>query len=143
MSGSTTGGIKAMRIGVVGKLLGLVVRQSVLPGDAHQVSSYHHTRRREFSPQVARAAMMIFLLFLVLYFAGTAVGLFYGYPLEEALFESTSAAATVGLSVGITSPTMETGLQVAYVLQMFIGRLEFISALALVGYSFALVKGRV
>lgn len=142
MSGSTTGGIKGIRIGLVGKLLTFAVQRTLLPRNAHQATAYHHTRPREFSPQVAGAATTILLLFLALYLAGTVVGLFYGYPLEEALFESTSAAATVGLSVGITSPSMETGLQITYVLQMFIGRLEFISVFALIGYSFALVKGR-
>ena len=84
---------------------------------------------------------MVLLLFGALYFSGTAVGLFYGYPLEESLFESTSAAAGVGLSVGITSPTMPAPLMATYVAQMYLGRLEFISALALMGYIHSMVRG--
>lgn len=143
MSGSTTGGIKAIRIGLVAKMLGLIARQSAMPPDAHLVTSYHHIHRQPFRPQATRAATTVLLLFLALYFFGTTAGLFYGYPLEEALFESTSAAAGVGLSVGITSPTMETGLMTTYIGQMYLGRLEFISAFALFGYVGAMVRGRV
>lgn len=69
--------------------------------------------------------------------------MFYGYPFEEALFESTSAAAGVGLSVGISSPGMEPGLMTTYIVQMYLGRLEFISALTLMGYLGAMMRGRV
>lgn len=143
MSGSTTGGIKAIRIGLVGKLLGLVARRASLPPDAHVVTSYHHIRRQPFSTDAARAAITVLLLFGALYLSGAVVGLFYGLPLEEALFESTSAAGGVGLSVGITSPSMPTGLMLTYIAQMYLGRLEFISALAMAGYVGAMVRGRV
>ncbi|CAN5875119.1 TrkH family potassium uptake protein [soil metagenome] len=143
MAGSTTGGIKAIRIGLVSKLLSLIARQSTLPPDAHVVIGYHHINRQPFRPDATRAAITVLLLFLFLYFFGTAAGLFYGYPLEEALFESTSAAAGVGLSVGIASPSMQTGLMATYIGQMYLGRLEFISALTLFGYLGAMVRGRV
>ncbi|HUG83386.1 MAG TPA: potassium transporter TrkG [Euzebya sp.] len=142
MAGSTTGGIKAIRLGLVSKMVSHVARQAALPPDAHLVSGYHHVRRQRFSPDAVQAAIMVLLLFGFLYFIGGAVGLFYGYPLEEALFESTSAAGGVGLSVGITSPSMPSGLMVTYILQMYLGRLEFISALALAGYVGAMVRGR-
>lgn len=143
MSGSTTGGIKAIRIALAAKAVRQIVRGTVLPPDAVQVSTYHHVHPRRVDGSVLRAALMVLLLFLVLYLAGTAAGLFYGYELGDALFESTSAAAGVGLSVGITSPSMEAGLQLTYVVQMWIGRLEFVSGLALLGFVGAMLRGRV
>lgn len=142
MSGSTTGGIKAIRIGLVGKLTGRMAARAVSPPDAHLVSRYHHLRPQSVDLQAAAAATMVLLLFLALYMSGTVVGLFYGYGFEEALFESTSAAAGVGLSVGITSPQMESPLMVTYIAEMYLGRLEFISAFALLGYVNAMVRGR-
>ncbi|CAN5204117.1 hypothetical protein BH23ACT9_BH23ACT9_01000 [soil metagenome] len=142
MSGSTTGGIKAIRIGLVTKLLGLTARRAAMPPGVHLTASYHHLRRRDVDLDAARSATTVLLLFLFLYFIGAAVGLFYGYPLEEALFESTSAAGGVGLSVGIAAPDMPPGLMVTYILQMWFGRLEFISALALLGYVGAMLRGR-
>ena len=116
MSGSTTGGIKALRVGLVAKVIVLASRRALMPPDAELVQTYHHGQQQVLRLPLARAATVVLLLFLALYFSGTLVGLFYGYPLDEALFESTSAAAAVGLSVGITSGTMPAGLEIAYVL---------------------------
>jgi trk system potassium uptake protein TrkH len=143
MSGSTTGGIKAIRLGLVAKLLGQVARRQALPRDAYVVLGYHHISRQRFRPDAARAATTVLLLFLFLYLSGAVVGLYYGYPLEESLFESTSAAGGVGLSVGLTAPAMEPGLMWTYIGQMYLGRLEFISALTFMGYVGAMVRGRV
>ena len=133
MSGSTTGGIKAIRIGLVAKLVGRLGARTISPPDAHLVTRYHHVRPQSVRLDAAGAATTVLLLFLALYMSGTLVGLFYGYGFEEALFESTSAAAGVGLSVGITSPQMESPLMVTYIGQMYLGRLECISAFALLG----------
>jgi trk system potassium uptake protein len=79
----------------------------------------------------------------VTYLAGAAVALAYGrWEFTEAMFESVSAAANVGLSVGIVGPDMPTLLQVTYILQMWLGRLEFVAAFALIGYLILLVRGR-
>jgi trk system potassium uptake protein len=60
----------------------------------------------------------------------------------ETLFESVSAAANVGLSVGIVDPAMPNGLKVTYLLQMWLGRLEFSAAFALLGYAGSLAFWR-
>ena len=65
-----------------------------------------------------------------------------GYPFMFSLFESVSAAANVGLSTGITSPSMPPFLKVVYILQMWLGRLEFISIFALFGLFIAVVRGK-
>jgi trk system potassium uptake protein TrkH len=143
MTGSTAGGIKALRIGVLAKAVAADIRRVVLPPDAVVVRTYHANGSREIlRAGVVRTAALITLLYVVLYFAGAFLGLFYGYPFEEALFESTSAAAAVGLSVGVVSPDMEAGLQLMLIFEMWIGRLEFISVFALFGYLYATVRGR-
>jgi trk system potassium uptake protein len=143
MASSTTGGIKALRIGLLAKALAADIRRIVLPPDAVLVQTYHSAGHRQIlrDPAVT-TAVTITLLYIALYFGGAFLGLFYGYSLQEAMFESTSAAAAVGLSVGIVGPDMETGLKLAYIFQMWIGRLEFISVFALFGYLYATVRGR-
>jgi trk system potassium uptake protein TrkH len=69
-------------------------------------------------------------------------GTFYGYPFLDSLFESTSAAANVGLSCGVTSVGMPNGLKVFYIFQMWAGRLEFLSIFTLAGFIFAVFRGR-
>jgi trk system potassium uptake protein TrkH len=143
MAGSTTGGVKAIRVGVLAKAVAVDIRRIVLPRDAVVMQTYYSNGQREIlRGAVVQSAILITLLYLVLYFGGALLGLFYGYPLQEALFESTSAAAAVGLSVGVVGPNLETGLKLFYIFQMWIGRLEFVSVFALFGYLYATVRGR-
>jgi trk system potassium uptake protein TrkH len=142
MAGSTAGGIKAIRLSLVTKAVEQEIRGVLLPPDAATAVTYHSGRRQLLRPEVVRSAFMILLLYLALYLLGALVGLFYGFPFDEAMFESTSAAAAVGLSIGITGPTMPTGLEVVYILQMWIGRLEFVAVLALLGFAWSALRGR-
>jgi len=68
--------------------------------------------------------------------------MFCGYPLLDSLFESTSASANVGLSCGITLPSMSAVLKITYIIQMWAGRLEFMSVFVLIGFLVAMFKGR-
>lgn len=143
MAGSTAGGIKLIRVGLIAKAVSEQIRRLTLPRSAVTVETYHSGTRQVLSDQVMRSALTILLLYLLLYGAGAAVGLFYGYEFDQAMFESTSAAAAVGLSVGVVGPTMPIGLKVTYILQMWIGRLEFVAVLALLGFVFSAYRGRV
>jgi trk system potassium uptake protein len=143
MAGSTAGGIKAMRIGLTVKGVQHDLRRVLHPSSSLVVTTYHSGRRRILRDATARAATTVLLLYILTYLAGAAVALAYGsYEFTEALFESVSAAANVGLSVGIVSPDMPVGLQLTYIVQMWLGRLEFVAVFALIGYLIALVRGR-
>jgi trk system potassium uptake protein TrkH len=51
--------------------------------------------------------------------------------LADAIFESASAQGTVGLSTGISDPSMSPILEGVYILQMWAGRIEIIPVLVL------------
>jgi trk system potassium uptake protein TrkH len=53
------------------------------------------------------------------------------YSFASALFESGSAQGTVGLSSGITDPSMSPFLELIYIFQMWTGRLEIIPVFVL------------
>lgn len=143
MAGSTTGGIKALRLGLTFKSVVGDVRRILVPAHGVVADSYYDGNQTRFiTTPVVRAASMILLLYFLLYMAGAVVGMFYGYTIQESLFESTSAAAAVGLSVGLVGPNLETGLKLVYIAQMWIGRLEFVSVFALFGYGYALMRGK-
>ncbi len=142
MASSTAGGIKAIRVGLAGKALWKDIRRTVLPDAALNVSTYRSTRDNIVRDEVVRPALTILLLFLWTYLLGGMLGLYFGYPFEEALFESTSAAASVGLSIGIVSPDLELPLKLTYIAQMWAGRLEFTAVFVLFGYGFAFARGR-
>lgn len=131
MVSSTAGGIKALRLGLILKGIVLEIRRALSPPSAVVATKFHHIRDRMATPELIAGALMIFALYIATYLTGALVGAAYGYPLAEALFESTSAAANVGLSTGITNPAMPTGLKVLYILQMWAGRLEFFTLFAL------------
>jgi len=77
-----------------------------------------------------------------LYLAGAAAGCLFGYDFLSALFESTSAAGNVGLSCGLTQPLMPAGLKVVYIVQMWFGRLEFVSVFVLIGFLVSFLRGK-
>jgi trk system potassium uptake protein TrkH len=143
MASSTAGGIKAIRIGLAAKAVFRDIRRAVQPDAAVVVASYRSRTRRIIRDEQVRSAITIFVLFLLLYFGGAMVAVFYGYSIDEALFESTSAAANVGLSSGLLSPmTTPMPLKIVFTLQMWVGRLEFMAVFALIGYGVSMVRGR-
>jgi trk system potassium uptake protein TrkH len=142
MASSTAGGIKSLRVGLAARMLRNQVKAVLLPEQAVVSQAYYQGGRKRLTPALAQAVLLVFLLYVALYLFGAVVGVAYGYSFQDALFESVSASANVGLSVGITSPSMPVVLEVTYILQMWLGRLEFVAAFALVGFLVAAVRGR-
>ena len=143
MASSTAGGIKAIRVGLTLKALLADVRRILLPESAVVVATYHSGRKRILRDDLVRGATTVLLLYIGTYLGGAMVGLFYGtWDVTETLFESVSMAANGGLSVGIAAPGMPVLLQLVYLVQMWLGRLEFVAALALLGYTVSLIRGR-
>lgn len=141
MGSSTSGGVKALRVGLTVKTIGNTIREVLLPEHSVIRHSFYQNGLKQLTPQLAQSVMAVSLLFVALYLFGALVGMAYGFPLQDALFESVSAAGTVGLSVGITTPAMPAGLQFAYILLMWAGRLEFIALFALAGFLISALVG--
>lgn len=131
MAGSTAGGIKAVRVGLLLKSVLRDVRAALTSADAVVGATYFQRHRRLITAEQVAGAVVIMVLFVACYVAGALVFVGHGFPLEAALFESTSGTAAVGLSVGITSPTAPLAIKLTTITQMWLGRLEFLSALAL------------
>jgi len=139
---STAGGIKMLRLGIIVKALQQDLKRIILPERAIVEQRLHHLKELFLEDKQVRAALLITLAYLVLYGIGALVGMLYGYPFLDSLFESTSAAANVGLSCGITTPGMPAGLKITYIVQMWAGRLEFMSVFTLIGFFVAAIKGK-
>ena len=139
---STTGGIKTLRIGLIFKGILQDIKRIMLPESTIVAEKFHHIKDIILEDRHIRSAALITLLYLMLYGLGALVGMCFGYPFLESLFESTSAAANVGLSCGITAVTMPALLKITYIFQMWAGRLEFVSVFTLVGFLIAVAKGK-
>jgi trk system potassium uptake protein TrkH len=139
---STAGGIKMLRVGIIFKALLQDIKKIALPENAIVTQKFHHIKTVFLEDAQARSALLITMSYITIYVLGALVGVWYGYPFLNSLFESTSAAANVGLSCGITDTSMPVALKVTYIIQMWAGRLEFMSVFALFGFLVALIKGR-
>ena len=139
---STAGGIKMLRLGIIAKALIQDIKRIILPERAVVEQRLHHLKEIFLEDKQVRAALLVTVAYFALYGIGTVIGMLYGYPFLDSLFESTSAAANVGLSCGITVPSMPAGLKLTYIVQMWAGRLEFMSVFTLIGFFVAAIKGR-
>jgi trk system potassium uptake protein TrkH len=139
---STTGAIKMLRIGIIFKAFKEDLKKIIMPERALVVEKFHHIKDVFVEDKLVRSALIITLAYIILYLLGALVGMFYGHPFLNALFESTSAAANVGLSCGITNIAMPAGLKVTYIIQMWAGRLEFMSVFTILGFLIAVIKGK-
>ena len=139
---STAGGIKMLRVGIIFKAFRQDIKRTLLSPNAVVVQKFHHIRTMFIEDKQVRAVLVVTLGYLLLYGLGTLVGVASGYHFLEAFFESTSAAANVGLSCGITDTSMPAILKVTYIIEMWAGRLELMSVFALIGFFVAFVKGK-
>ncbi|MGY6651464.1 TrkH family potassium uptake protein [Amycolatopsis sp. TRM77291] len=123
-SAGTAGGIKVTTFALLGYVIYAEIRGEPTV----------HVMGRRLADQVQRQALTIALLGVGAVVAGTLVLLSVtSFPLDDILFEVTSAFGAVGLSTGITAQLPVTG-QIVLMVLMFLGRLGPItlaSALAL------------
>lgn len=136
-SSSASGGIKALRIGIIARSVVQAVRKALAPDRALPRTFFFQKGRHRLTPELVSAAMIIFLLYMVTYAAGAIAGIAYGYEALPAIFDSVSAASNTGLSLGVAAPGMPNGLEIIYIFEMWLGRLEFIAILAMVVEMFA------
>jgi trk system potassium uptake protein TrkH len=137
---ATTGGIKLMRIGIIFRTFLMEIKRWMMPFKAVHKERFHHLQELILSDKRIKEAYIFFAFFVVTYISGAVVGVICGYPPLLSLFESVSATANVGLSVGITSVQMPLALKLVYIFQMWAGRLEFISIFVSFGFILSLFK---
>ncbi len=131
-AGSTAGGIKLFRIGIIAKSILVTIKQAVSPDSARVVESYYHLGRRILEHSLVKEAMTVFILYVITYSIGALVGIAHGFEATHAIFESIAMTSNGGIITGLASPGMSPTLELFYILQMWAGRLEFIALLALI-----------
>lgn len=131
-SGSTSGGMKFSRLGLIAKSVVSTVKSTLSPETARVAVRYYHLGHQVLTTEVARAALTVSALFVLTYLIGALAGIAYGYDAIDSIFEAVSMGANAGLSSGIISRGMPPGLEMVYILEMWAGRLEFITLIALI-----------
>lgn len=140
-AGSTVGGIKIIRGYTIARGIRWQFARVFLPANAVVSTTIGDRRlsRDEMEREFSEAAI-VSMLWLILLVAGSVVlvNVTPDHSYADALFEVASAQGNVGLSSGITGPTMHPLAEAMFVLNMWVGRLEIIPVLV---FGRALVKG--
>ncbi|MCI2240957.1 TrkH family potassium uptake protein [Adlercreutzia faecimuris] len=131
-AGSTSGGIKFSRVGIIFKSMVATIKEALAPDSARVVVAYNHIGRRVLTPEIVKEAMTVFILFVVTYVIGALVGIAHGYEATQAIFESVAMTSNGGITTGLATSGMPMSLELFYIFQMWAGRLEFVTLLALV-----------
>ncbi len=126
--GSTSGGVKLLRLLLLARLLQLLVRRTALP--PHAVAEVRFGGRSVSGEELARALLLIVLFLLTVGLSWLPFVALGQAPLE-ALFEVVSAVGTVGLSSGVTAPDLDPVLKLVLIADMLLGRVEFVALLVL------------
>jgi trk system potassium uptake protein TrkH len=135
-SGATVGGIKMIRALIIGKGIRWQVNKAFMSNNTIQTIRFDGKSMLpdQMNAELANAAVFSFL-FLIIILSGTFITYFFmpdGFSFADALFESTAAQSTAGLSTGITEPNMHPAIEATYIFQMWVGRLEIIPVIALI-----------
>ena len=130
-SGSTAGGIKISRFVILVKSIIATIKEAIAPDSARMVTSYQHIGRRMVTPELVREATTVLILYGVTYIIGALIGIAHGYEASQAIFESVAMASNGGITSGVVVPGMAPSLELFYIFEMWAGRLEFVTLLAL------------
>jgi trk system potassium uptake protein TrkH len=121
--GSTAGGIKILRVIILARVIHMVFIRFFLPAEAL-------TPLKVGADVVETEEVHNILTFISLYSACLVVSCFllmlHGFPMENALFEVSSALGTVGLSCGITAASLPLIPKLVLIANMLLGRIEII-----------------
>jgi trk system potassium uptake protein TrkH len=139
---STAGGIKGLRVGIIVKGIIADVRKILSSERSVRVYKIHHIKDIILEDSTVKTASLIAVCYLVVFGVGTLLAVFCGYPLLEASFEAASVTGNVGLSIGVTSASMPAIMKIYYIIAMYLGRLEFLSVFALIGFVIGGIKKR-
>ncbi len=129
--GSTGGGLKQLRLIILVKSFVHNIRSRLLPPNAIRPLKVNGTTVG-FDDLIS--VLVLLLLYLITLTASTWLFTLHGYTLADSLFESSSALATTGLSVGLSGPGLAPDLKLLLIMDMLLGRVEIIPFIYLIIY---------
>ncbi len=135
-AGSTVGALKLLRVNYLARGVWWQVTQVFYPSSA--VTAFRigdrTFRRDEMEAESGRAALFALMWFVGLFVSVVLMTLTVdaSFSLADMVFESATAQGTVGLSSGITDPSMPTSVEAMFIVQMLFGRLEIVPVMVFV-----------
>ena len=127
---STSGGFKIFRLGVIYKALIQSIKEIISPSSSKVKTSYTHITKHEIKIETIKQVLVVFMFYLITYIVGFLVAIAYGYDAINSIFDSIAITSNGGI-VTLVGPNMPIGLELTYIIQMLLGRLEFLTLIAL------------
>jgi trk system potassium uptake protein TrkH len=129
-AGSTAGGIKMIRVLILLAAIPWLIQRTLL---SRRAVIPFKVGKKVLGERDILMVALYFFLYVLLLFSGVFIFIFLGYPFIDSVFEVSSAIGTVGLSTGITSPTLPVIGKIVLIIEMLLGRLEIFPVLAIFG----------
>jgi trk system potassium uptake protein TrkH len=131
-AGSTAGSLKRIRMALIAKAIWSEIKKVLAPEGTIVVSKFHHMKERIAEEKDFREVFVLVFAHVIIIAITTLLTMAYGYTFVESFFESSSALLLVGQTSGVTDVGMPALLKIAYILNMWAGRLEVIPVLIFV-----------
>ncbi len=138
-AGSTAGGLKLVRVGILGKAVNWVSKKISYPRSAVVPLKFHGKIVSEEELGIISLFSFVYILILV---ASTLIFSFMGYAPLDSFFVSASAEGTVGLTT-INIATVNPLGKFVLMVCMLLGRLEILPFLVILYSIFAGLRRRV
>lgn len=138
--GSTSGGITQGRFLLALKSIIWNIREIRFPDLSAAASKRYEGEIVENSR--IRALYFFIVSYLIFIVFGVLVLTAYNYPLSTSIFEIVSTQGNIGVDVGIAQHSMPLIPKIVLILHMWVGRLEIIPIMGLIGMLFQKVGGR-
>ncbi len=134
-TGSTAGGIKISRFLIFLKSIYWRIKESVLPSKSFFSRKFEGRNLEQKEIKEVNQFILLYVLFIL---AGILVLTLAGNDLGNSLFEVVSAQSNSGISSGIVQPGMPISVEIMLILNMWIGRLEIIPVLSMIGFALSM-----
>ena len=128
-AGSTAGAIKLVRVALILTVLKTHIKKSLLPNSAVMPVKMGGAI---FKNKDIIEAFLFTIVYIGFLLGGSFILMQLGNGALDSMFEMASAQGNVGLSVGITSPTLPLTGKLTLIAGMWMGRLEIIPCLVFI-----------
>jgi trk system potassium uptake protein TrkH len=123
-TGSTGGGIKWQRVGIMVSSIENQIIGLLEPSRSVVVNKFHHIRDIVITDKMVKYTLTFISIYLVVFAISVMVVLVFYNDLSAVLFEIASAMGNVGLGDGIINASSPFIVKIVYILDFWLGRLE-------------------